>query len=259
MALPSLDAHAHIDARLHHRSLDRAGIVLAQTVSLDEAERSVDRTEANVVWGVGCHPRLAAAQAAFDPRRYEKLLDRTPVAGEIGLEATARTPWRAQLNTFRAILDLLAERPRLASIHSHRTGRQVLEELRRRRIVAPILHRWAGTAEETSEAVELGCYFSVHPAVARRATWRTRVPLDAILIESDHGWRDPPAAIPHRIGWVEHLLAEHYRLSPAEVRHASWKNFASLVEVTQTEPMLPPNARQILGRLRDHPQPAQPG
>jgi hypothetical protein len=61
--LPTLDAHAHLDARLHLGELEECGMVLAQTFSLEDAARSIGRPEPNVAWGAGCHPRLGAAQA----------------------------------------------------------------------------------------------------------------------------------------------------------------------------------------------------
>lgn len=237
--LPTLDAHAHLDAR-KARSLDRCGVVLAQTVSLEEAARSISRRESNVCWGVGCHPRLAEAQAAFDPGRYQELLALSPVAGEVGLDTGSRVSMTVQLATFRAVLREVAARPRILSMHSFPDPRPVLELLREIPVVAPILHWWVGRADATTEAVELGCYFSIHSAVARRSIWRTRVPLDRILVESDHGWRDPPDAIPLRIGWVEHLVAQNYGITPAEVRSAAWRNLARIVSLTGTRPLLPP-------------------
>lgn len=37
------------------------------TLSLDEAAMVIDRNEALVAWGVGCHPVKALAQNTFDP------------------------------------------------------------------------------------------------------------------------------------------------------------------------------------------------
>jgi TatD DNase family protein len=249
IGLPTLDAHAHIDARRHPDGLGDCGVVLAQTFSLEDAERSNARYEPTVAWGAGCHPRLADAQAAFDRDRFRGLLARTAIVGEVGLDAGSHVPRETQLATFRAVLEIVADQPRILSIHSHRSTRQVLDELRRTPIVAPILHWWTGTAAETSEAVELGCRFSVHAAVARQSKWRSRVPLDRILVETDHGWRDPPGAIPLRVGWVEHLVAQQYGITPAEVRQAAWRNFAAIVAATGTSGLLPPGIVSVLGAI----------
>jgi TatD DNase family protein len=133
----------------------------------------------------------------------------------------------------------VAELSRLVSIHSYRATGLVLEELRRRPVAAPVLHWWTGTADETQEAVALGCYFSVHSAVARHSKFRTRVPPERLLVESDHGYRDPPAAIPCRVEWVEHLLGQQLGLDVAEVRRLAWRNLAAILRETGTRERFP--------------------
>ena len=73
------------------------------------------------------------------------------------------------------------------------------------------------------------------------------MPLDRILVESDHGWNDPPAAIPLRVGWVEHLLAQQYRVAPEEIRAAGWRNLGRIARATGTLGLLPPRIAAALG------------
>ena len=236
--LPSLDAHAHIDPRRNSNELMDTGAVLAMTLS--PAEGEVDnRNEPHIVWRVGCHPRFAKAQESFVAEKFRSLAEKTALVGEIGLDTGSRVPLETQLQTFRQILEILTDLPRIASIHSYRATGLALEELRRRPIAAPILHGWTGSAAETSEAVSLGCYFSIHSAVARQSKFRTRVPLERILVESDHGYNDPPAAIPLRVGWVEHLVAQQYGLGVKDIRRAAWQNFGTVIQKTGTLGLLP--------------------
>ena len=130
-----------------------------------------------------------------------------------------------QLQTFRQALAFAARNPRIVSIHSFHTTRLVLDELRLTPVIAPIMHWWTGTAAETRQAVELGCLFSVHSAVARQSKFCTKVPIGRLLVESDHGWADPTGAIPHRVAWVEYLLAAQLKLDVSEVRRLAWWNF----------------------------------
>jgi TatD DNase family protein len=106
-------------------------------------------------------------------------------------------------------------------------------------VAIPVLHWWTGNAEETREAVALGCYFSVHSAVARYSKFRTAVPPERILIETDHGWDDPPAAIPCRIEWAEYLLEQQLKRNREEVRRLAWQNLAAIVHRTGTLHLLP--------------------
>jgi TatD DNase family protein len=245
--LPSLDAHAHIDPSRPSDELADTGAVLAMTFSLAEAEVAIKRTEAHVIWSVGCHPRFLKAEASFEAEKFRGLAERTAIIGEIGLDAGSRVPPEMQLRAFRQILDVLTDLPRIVSIHSYRATGLVLKELRQRPVLVPILHGWTGSAAETSEAVELGCYFSIHSAVARQSKFRTRVPLDRILVESDHGYGDPPAAIPLRVGWVEHLVAQQYGLGVKEIRALVWQNFGTIVEKTGTLELLPEGFTSVLG------------
>jgi TatD DNase family protein len=244
--LPTFDAHAHLDPSRSSKELSEAGPMLAMTLSLAEAEKVLPRREALVAWGVGCHPRKLAFQQAFDPDHFAEMAAKTAVIGEIGLDVAYQVPQELQLRTFRAALSYAAQNPHIISIHSFRSTSMVLEELSRTTVIAPILHWWTGNAAETRRAVELGCYFSVHSAVARRSLFRTQVPPERILVESDHGWADPPGAIPHRVAWVEYLLSALLNMDVHNVRQLIWHNFGEVVRLTGTRQLLPSGLSNLL-------------
>ncbi len=248
-ALLSLDAHTHLDPARTSEELKASGAVLAMTLSLDEAACCIDRREPTITWGVGCHPRKFKSQESFDAELFRELAKRTAIVGEIGLDTGSRVPIETQLRTFRQALEIVEELPRLVSIHSYRAAGLVITELRQKPVAVPVLHWWTGTADETREAVALGCYFSVHSAVARHSKFRTAVPRERILVESDHGYADPPAAIPCRIEWVEHLVAQQFRLGVRQVRRLVWQNFAQIVRKTGTEKLLPEPFRAIIEEM----------
>ena len=246
MQYPILDAHAHITPICSSKEVEGTGTVLAMTTSLDEAEIAVNHEIPNVAWGAGCHPRFPQSQATFDVKRFEDVLKKTAIAGEIGLDTGSRVPLERQLNNFRQILEVVSKLPRLVSIHSYRATGLVLRELRQRPIAIPVLHWWTGSADETAEAVELGCYFSIHSAVARQSKFRLRVPLEQILVESDDSYHDPPAAIPCRIEWVEYLVAQQYKIDVMEIRELVWRNLARIINNTGTLNLLPESFITIL-------------
>lgn len=251
LELPTLDAHAHIDPKRTSTDLVDVGVVLAMTLSLDEAAQVSKRSEPGLAWGVGCHPRKLKAQQDFDPDRFEGIARNNAIIGEIGLDEAYAVPLDLQLRTLRTALGFAARNPRIVSIHSFRSTQLVLEELKRTPVVAPILHWWTGTAAETYQAVELGCYFSVHSAVARRSIFRTQIPPERLLVESDHGWADPPGAIPHRVIWVEYLLSANLGMPVQEVRQMVWQNFAELVKQTGTSNLLPATISQHVKLISD--------
>ena len=169
-ALPPLDAHAHLNPARTAAELEAPCAILAMTLSLDEASFAVGRHDPAVAWGVGCHPRKLRAQQAFDEERFRRLVEQTAIAGEIGLDTGCRVPLDLQLRTFRQALAVLTGLPRLVSIHSYQATGLMIEELRRQPVAVPVLHWWTGTAQETREAVALGCYFSVHSAARATAS-----------------------------------------------------------------------------------------
>jgi TatD DNase family protein len=237
--LPTLDAHGHISPEHSPDDLVISGSVLAMTLSLEKAGSVIDRQDPQTAWGVGCHPRKPKSQEAFNIYQFRELAVKTAIIGEIGLDTGSRVPIEKQLDTFRQVLEAISDLPRLVSIHSYRATRLVLDELHQQPISTPVLHWWTGSADETSEAVELGCYFSIHSAVARHSKFRTRVPPERLLIESDHSYGDPPAAIPCRIEWVEHLVAQQLKTDVNEVRQLVWRNLATIIQDTGTENLIP--------------------
>jgi TatD DNase family protein len=245
-SLLSLDAHAHLRSTHSTEELADAGAVLAMSLSLDEAAQVVGRGDPIIAWGVGCHPRNLRAQQAFDVERFGELARKSAIIGEIGLDTGSRVPIDLQLQIFRQALRIAAELSRIVSIHSYRTTGLVIDELQRTPVPAAILHWWTGSAAETSQAVALGCYFSIHSAVARHSKFRTRVPPERVLVESDHGYADPPTAIPCRIEWVEHLVAQQFKMSREGVRQLAWQNLARLVNQTDTWNLLPQPLTAIL-------------
>jgi hypothetical protein len=79
--------------------------------------------------------------------------------------------------------------------------------------------------------------------------FRTRVPPERILVESNHGYNDPPAAIPCRIEWVEHLVAQQLKMDVMEVPRLAWSNPARIIDQTETSSLLPAALVIILLKL----------
>jgi TatD DNase family protein len=239
MVIPTLDSHAHINLSYSQADLSASGAVLAMSLSLEEAERALQRTDTFIAWGVGCHPRFLRSQVGFDAYRFRSLVEQTAIVGEVGMDAGSHVPLEMQRKIFRQVLEIIAGQPRLVSIHSYQATGLVLQELQHCPITVPVLHWWTGNVAETKKAVELGCYFSIHSAVARHSKFRLHVPLDRVLVESDHGYNDPPAAIPSRIEWVEYLAAQQYHLGVKEFRRLVLTNLWRIFIDTKTSYLIP--------------------
>ncbi|CQD20041.1 TatD family deoxyribonuclease [Mycobacterium europaeum] len=245
-----LDAHAHIDAGIS--ATDVSGLeafVFAMTRSLDEFEK-LSRKDRRAVWAIGVHPGLVRAQQAFTPDRFRRLLDNTPVVGETGLDGASRVPMSLQLETFRSVLEIAADVPRILSVHSYRAQAEVLRELNRVPVQGVVLHWWTGSPGLTEEAVRLGCYFSVPPAAAGvlGPEFLQLLPPDRILTETDHPSGDRRGPLPRRPGnvrEVERNLRRAWSLDENGTRTQVWQNLANLADDTNTAGLFGPDWRAV--------------
>jgi TatD DNase family protein len=243
-----LDLHAHIDTGVPADDLAGLGaVVFAATRSLEEATRAVQRQDTQIIWGVGVHPGLARSHANFDPDSFARLIERTPLVSEIGLDGGSRIPMGRQQATLRAILDTLTRTPRITSIHSHAAHQEVLDELERFPAPGMVLHWWLGDAALTARAVSLGCYFSLNASAARRTPLLDSVPLDRLLTETDHPFGDRSSSSPRpgNVAQLEQTLANHHRTTPENIRRTMWQNLAALVRDTRC-------SAQLSRRMRSH-------
>ena len=247
---PALDSHTHLDVSLSARVLAACGPALAMTLSLDEAETALRHTgDRAIVWGVGCHPGALDAQKAFTVERFRKLVERAAIIGEIGLDFVSAVPRSRQLETFRAELAVARELNRPASVHSQNAVAAVLDEVERAGTAIIILHWWTGNDDETRRAVELGCWFSLPAVLAAERDVSGLIPLERLLVETDSGYGEPPAAIPSKIEEAERLLAAQYGLEPAAFRRSVWESFRELAGRTGLLDRLPVRIATLLRGL----------
>ncbi len=248
-ALPPLDVHAHIDVAVPASQLHALrAVIFAATRSLAESRAAVQRQDDLIVWGIGSHPGLASSHRSFDAHVFRSLIAKTPYVSEFGLDGAAQVPLETQVRTLRGVLEILADEPRIVSLHSYRATEQVLDELTLRLVPGVVLHWWLGNVKATRRAVELGCYFSVNAAMVRRSGTLRHLPPDRLLTETDHPYGDRSGPEPHQPGNVvpvEHALARLHGLEPEEMRRMMWRNLSQLVQITGC-------ARMVNRRIRSY-------
>ncbi len=253
--LPPLDLHAHVDTKIAGDELDNLrAVVFAATRSLEEAEQALQRRDASVVWGVGCHPGLVRAHKQFSPVRFAELSARTAFVSELGLDGESRVPLPQQTQTLQTSLSILQDTPHIVSLHCYRASGQLIAELEHRPILGVILHWWLGNPTLTERAVGLGCYFSFNASSARQRYLLDVIPLDRLLTETDHPfgnrWGHPPRQ-PGNVTEVEERLAMHHGIAAADLRRQLWKNLLSLVRTVGCAQLLPPSIRISLSTLAE--------
>lgn len=193
-----IDLHSHLD-------LYQDGLALAQEVNRrneftlvvttsPRAYRATSRMFAglrNIKVGLGLHPEVSAAKQG----ELDDLLAgiaKAPFIGEIGMDGSPR--FRGSLSIqepiFRAALSECGRHPgKVMSIHSRGAERRVVELLATTKHAGvPLLHWFSGTLAELENAVRIGCWFSVGPAMLAGGKGRAlvaRMPLNRVLPETD--------------------------------------------------------------------------
>lgn len=237
--LPALDCHAHIAPDVTPRQVAALGgaFVFAMTRSLGEAEAVVGRSDRRLVWGCGTHPADPEALAAFDARRFNRLLSGFAVVGEVGLDGRAGNK-SSQLGVFRDILDASAKHQVLVSIHSSGAEREVVEQVLARELPGVILHWFRGSKELVDRAAAAGCYFSASSALSDDQL--LAIPLARLLPETDFptGSRKGGMRRPADTSRLEARLSDLHGLTADEIRMRSYRNLADLAD-----------AAGVLGRL----------
>ena len=218
-----IDLHVHLDLypkphatakeciarRLYILSVTTTPTAWAGTVALTKGEKGI-RT------ALGLHPQIAHERKG-ELGLFEELLPKVRYVGEIGLDGgwEYRRHWRAQQRVFTRILELCeAAGGRIMTLHSRRAATEVLDGLSAFPDAGtPILHWFSGTQREVTRAVDMGCWFSVGPAMLNGARGRhlaLRMPRDRVLTESDGPFAqiDGRSVWPWDVAWAIKSLAE---------------------------------------------------
>lgn len=140
---------------------------------------------------VGLHPELVAARhrEVDDVRRF---MAQTKYVGEIGIDGSPDhlPSLKLQTEVFSIILKYAeGYGGRILSIHSRGAATAVLNVIEANLNKSlPVLHWFSGTRKELDRAIELGCWFSVGPAMVRSRKGRellASMPRNRLLTETD--------------------------------------------------------------------------
>lgn len=193
-----IDFHCHLDLYPNpievRDECERRGLYLLSVTTTPSAwtkTAALARGAKRIRTGLGLHPQIAHERHK-ELSLFDALLPSARYVGEIGLDGANeyRAHWDVQISVFDHILSRCAAvGGRIMSIHSRRATSAVLERLESFKSAGtPVLHWYSGTQRQLDRAIELGCWFSVGPAMLLSAKGRdlvSRMPADKILTESD--------------------------------------------------------------------------
>lgn len=239
-----IDFHCHLD--LYENPKDVAAECVrrgAYVLSVTTVPSAFEGTAALVPMGgrirtaLGLHPELAVARERELPL-FERLIGRTRYVGEVGLDGSPNH--RATLDQQSRILESILETceragGRIITLHSRGAGGALLDLLERHpRAGTFVLHWFSGTAKEIRRAADLGCWFSVGPAMLASTRGRYRaslMPKDRMLSETDGplGFDRGEPLMPWDAERAVPIFANLWREAASDARRRLLENFRSLL------------------------------
>lgn len=241
-----IDFHCHLDLYREPRivveeCISRRVFVLAVTTtpSAFAGTRALVGDAARVRVALGLHPQLAHERQG-ELALFDQLLPEARYLGEVGLDGSPelKHTWASQIAVFRHVLNAAQNASgRIISIHSRRAAKEVVQELQQcPRTGIAVLHWYSGSLRDLRSAIDIGCWFSVGPAMVRSKSGIELIkvmPKDRVLTETDGPFvtvEDEPA-YPWDAEIAEHGLARVWQCSVVEVRQLIRGNLLRLTEM----------------------------
>lgn len=238
-----IDTHCHIDLYPRPTTIaqaaDKAGVATIVVTNLPSAyEKAAPhvRQFKKLRLALGLHP-LMAAQHKAEREKFAQLVSDTFYIGEIGLDFSPQgyATKDIQIESFRFVLEKLADTPKFVTLHSRRAEAQVLELLDEARCAPAVFHWYSGPMKTLNAAVDAGHYFSINPAMTLSPNGQKIVvalPPERVLTETDGPFVKVGSrvAVPGDVRVVEEYLAKVWNISHSEARAQVKANFAVVLE-----------------------------
>lgn len=241
-----IDFHTHLDlypdpGQVISESVARGLHVLSVTTtpSAWTGTAALAKGASRIRTALGLHPQIAHERKA-ELSLFEELLPEARYVGEIGLDGSPelRAHWENQQTILNRILTLCAsEGGRIMSLHSRRAVASILDMLAKHRDAGtPVLHWFAGTQRQLRTAIDLGCWFSVGPAMLVTEKGRAlaaMMPRKRLLTESDGPFAQIQgrAAVPWDVDQAIAVLAHVWSEEPSVVEAQLNENLGVLARI----------------------------
>ncbi|WP_462133564.1 TatD family hydrolase [Peptostreptococcus stomatis] len=192
------DFHTHISSlEVLEAYYDQDVIPVINCQSRDEFKGLIDKREVfskdrihfmdDLYYSMGIHPFDADIVDQQFGSSYEDLIKDANLIGEIGMDACwCDTPFEDQERTFVMSLDLAKKYNKPIILHTKMMEARIYEILKDYDLDM-VIH-WYSCDKYVREFIDLGCHFTVGPAIFVDENVRNMVkllPLDRILVETD--------------------------------------------------------------------------
>lgn len=218
-----MDLHCHVDLYPDHgeilSDIETSGFYVLSVTTVPSAFKgTVALTDnlKNCRTALGLHPQIAHQRHNELPL-FDSLCGETQYIGEIGLDGSKGyvEHMNIQKDVFEHILRKCSEfDDKILTIHSLNAVDEVLDLVGAYpKAGRPILHWFLATKKQINRALELGCYFSIGPAMLNSARAKKVIswlPQDRVLLETDGPFAktEGKAALPSDVALVIEFLSE---------------------------------------------------
>jgi TatD DNase family protein len=239
-----IDFHCHLDLypnplTVRDECVRRGLHVLSVTTtpSAWEGTSALAAHTQRIRTGLGLHPQLAH-ERQNELALFDSFLPETRYIGEIGLDGGPefRSHWQSQLVVFEHVLaKCRAAGGRIMSLHSRRASGALLDYLEKfSEAGTPVLHWFSGSFRDLDRAINLGCWFSIGPAMLASEKGRAltaRMPRERVLTESDGPFAqlNGEAVMPWHVEKAIGELSQIWSLPSKEVDQNIHRNLQSLL------------------------------
>lgn len=239
-----IDFHVHLDLYpniaevlkgISIRQLDVLSVT--NTPSAWEGTYALAADLPQIKTALGLHPQIAHERYG-ELQLFDKLINKTKYIGEVGLDGGRefKQYWEIQMMVFQHILKSCENAGgKILSIHSRHAVDEVLNSLE----VTPkagkcILHWFTGNRTQLIRAINLGCWFSVGPAMLRTKRARDlvlKIPIDRLITETDGPFTkiDKNIAMPWDVSVAIKKLAHIWDMSIDDVERRVHSNIQELI------------------------------
>jgi TatD DNase family protein len=243
-----IDFHCHIDLYSDPASIvarcqtEKVCVLSVTTVpSAFEGTTALASSTNCITTAVGLHPELVATRHR-ELALFEKLVTRTPFVGEVGLDGSPRHRENLpqQETILSEILGICARAGgKVISLHSRGAAGKILDVLSSQPDAGTfVLHWYNGTKRQVQRAVELGCWFSVNPAMLSSVAGRcalSAMPLDRIVPESDgpFGTVGGRPAQPWDAWSIVPELASYWAMPASQIEKSLTQSYLSIISTSK--------------------------
>jgi TatD DNase family protein len=188
--------HCHLDRYPNPRQIaeeaDKAGVAIVAVTNLPShfaAGKEPASRLKNVRLSLGLHPMLAP-HSQRELELFAQLMPTTTYIGEVGLDFSKDGigTKEKQVDTFRFVLERIAGKGKVLSLHSRKAEVEVLSCLRDHAIAGATFHWYTGTKEVLARILDAGHFLSINSAMLKSNAGRdliAGVPPSCCLLETD--------------------------------------------------------------------------